>query len=155
MKGILALISLVAVAALLAAMPLIARQEPEKEGPQASILSGKVSAGSINTELIGGGILTEEDGVVIDLPAAVKLTAFLVANGDEVTEGTPIAKVDRVTVMTAISQVQETLEYLSEQIEKANDEVSEQSVNALAGGIVKILYAKKGDFASKFVRLSS
>ena len=145
MKGILALISLVAVAALLAAMPLIARQEPEKEGPQASILSGKVSAGSINTELIGGGTLAEEDAMSISIPSAVKLKAFLVSNGDAVAEGDAIASVDRVTVMTAISQVQETLEYLSEQIEDASEISGEEAVTALAGGAVKILYAQEGD----------
>ena len=132
MKGILALISLVAVAALLAAMPLIARQEPEKEGPQASILSGKVSAGSINTELIGGGTLAEEDAMSISIPSAVKLKAFLVSNGDAVAEGDAIASVDRVTVMTAISQVQETLEYLSEQIEDAS-EISDEEAEFLFG----------------------
>lgn len=70
---------------------------------------------------------------------------MLVANGDAVTEGTAIASVDRVTVMTAISQVQETLEYLSEQIEKAGDTETEEEVTALAGGIVKLLYAQEGD----------
>ena len=143
-KQIIVLVCIVLVVALLAAMPLIAKQEPEEDGPKASILSNTVLANSINTELIGGGTLAEEDGVVIDLPAAVKLTEFLVANGDEVTEGTPIAKVDRVTVMMAISQVQETLEYLSEQIEAASDTDSKERVTALAGGIVKTVYAQEG-----------
>ena len=146
-KRIVALICIVAVVGLLAAMPLLAKQEAEEDGPKASILSGSVSAGSINTELIGGGTLAEEDAVTISVPAAVKLTAFLVSNGDVVTEGTPIAAVDRVTVMTVISQVQETLEYLSEQIEEASDTDSEETVTALAGGIVKILYAEEGDSA--------
>ena len=144
MKRIIALVCVVAVVALLAAMPLIAKQDDTEDGPKASILSNTVSTGSINTELIGGGTLAEEDAVTISVPAAVKLKEFLVSNGDAVTEGTAIATVDRVTVMTAISQVQETLEYLSEQIEEASDVDSEESVTALAGGIVKILYAEEG-----------
>ena len=144
-KRIIAIACIVAVVVVLAAMPLIARQDPEEDGPKASILSNTVSTGSINTELIGGGQLSEEDAVTIDIPSAVKLKEFLVSNGEAVTEGTPIATVDRVTVMTAISQVQETLEYLSEQIEEASDVDSEESVTALAGGIVKILYAEEGD----------
>ena len=144
-KRIIALVCTAAVVVLLAAMPLIAKQDPEEDGPKASILSGTTSTGSINTELIGGGTLAEEDALTIDLPSAVKLKEFLVSNGDAVTEGTAIATVDRVTVMTAISQVQETLEYLSEQIEKASDTDSEETVTALAGGIVKILYAEEGD----------
>ena len=144
-KRVIALICAVAVVALLAAMPLLAKQDPEEDGPKASILDGTVTTGSINTELIGGGTLAEEDAVTISVPAEVKLTEFLVSNGQKVTEGTPIASVDRVTVMTAISQVQETLEYLSEQIEEASDTDSEESVTALAGGTVKIIYAEKGE----------
>lgn len=145
MKRIIALVCAVCVVVLLAAMPLLAKQDPEEDGPKASILSGNVTTGSINTELIGGGTLAEEDAVTISVPAAVKLTEFLVSNGQMVTEGTPIASVDRVTVMTAISQVQETLEYLSEEIEDAGDVSTTEKVNALAGGTVKILYAEKGE----------
>ena len=144
-KRIISLACIVAVVALLAAMPLIAKQDLNEDGPKASILSGSVSAGSIHTELIGGGALAQEDAVTVSVPSAVKLTGFLVSNGQTVTEGTPIATVDRVTVMTAIEQVQETLEYLSEQIEDASDTDSEESVTALAGGTVKLLYAEEGD----------
>ena len=144
-KRIITLVCVFVLVALLAAMPLIAKQNPEEDGPKASILSGVVSAGSISTELLGGGMLAEDDGVTIEIPSAVKLKEFLVSNGDTVTEGTAIATVDRVTVMTAISQVQETLEYLSEQIEAESDVDSEEAVTALAGGIVKILYAEEGD----------
>ena len=144
-KRIIAFVCVVALVALLAAMPLIAKQNPEEDGPKASILSNTVTTGSINIELIGGGALAEDDAVTVSVPSAVKLKEFLVSNGQMVTEGTAIARVDRVTVMTAISQVQETLEYLSEQIEKASNTDSQQSVTALAGGIVKILYAEKND----------
>ena len=146
-KRIIAIACAVAVVVLLAAMPLLAKQDDQEDGPKASILSNTVSTGSINTELIGGGTLAEDDAVTISVPSSVKLKEFLVSNGDAVTEGTAVATVDRVTVMTAISQVQESLEYLSEQIEEESDVDSEESVTALAGGIVKILYAEEGDSA--------
>ena len=144
-KRIIGLVCVVCVVVLLAAMPLLAKQDDKEDGPKASILSGSVTTGSINTELIGGGTLAEEDAVTISVPSAVKLKEFLVANGDAVTEGTAIATVDRVTVMTAISQVQETLEYLSGEIEDAGNISTAEKVNALAGGTVKILYAEEGD----------
>ncbi len=146
-KRIIAIACAVAVVVLLATMPLIAKQDSETDGPKASILSNTVTYSSIDTELIGGGTLAEDDAVTISVPSAVKLKEFLVSNGDSVTEGTAIATVDRVTVMTAISQVQETLEYLSKQIEEESDVDSKESVTALAGGIVKILYAEEGDSA--------
>ena len=150
-KRIVTLAAMVLVVALLAAMPLIAKQAPEEDGPKASILSAEVTAGSIDTELIGGGTLAEDDALKVEVPTAVKLKKFLVSNGDTVTEGTPLATVDRVTVMNAITQVQETLEYLSEQIEDAEDTDSEEAVTALAGGTVKILYAKEGDAVQNVV----
>lgn len=143
-RRIIAIVCVAVVVILLAAMPLIAKQDRSEDGPQASILSGTVTSGSINTELIGGGTLAEEDAVTIDVPSAVKLKKFLVSNGDAVKEGDALASVDRVTVMTAITQVQETLEYLSQQIEDAGEEVSSETVSALAGGTVKLLYAQKG-----------
>ena len=143
-KRIITGICAVAVVILLAAMPLIAGHEPEDDGPKASILNGTVSNGSIDTALIGGGTLAEEDAVSVQIPSEVKLTGFLVSNGDVVTEGTPIATVDRVTVMLAITEVQETLEYLSEQIEEAADADREEKITALAGGVVKIIYAEEG-----------
>ena len=144
-RRVIAFLSMTALVVLLAAMPLLAKQEAQEDGPKASILTGTVTAGSIDTRLLGGGMLTESDAVTVSIPSAVKLTEFLVSNGDYVTEGTPIAGVDRVTVMTAITQVQETLDYLSEQIEEARDTDTEESVTALAGGTVKLLYAREGD----------
>ena len=144
-KRILSLVCIVAVVAFLAAMPLIAKQDPQDDGPKASILSGTVETGSIDKELIGGGTLAQEDAVTIEVPSAVKLTEFLVTNGETVQEGDPIASVDRVSVMHAISQVQETLDYLAEQIEEESEADADGEVTALAGGIVKILYAEEGD----------
>ena len=143
-KRIIALACVAVVIVVLAAMPLIAKQDPDSDRPKASILSDTVSFGNIDTELIGGGTLAEEDAVTLSVPAAVKLKEFLVVNGDTVKEGTAIASVDRVTVMTAITQIQETLEYLSQQIEEASEQVASETLTALAGGTVKILYAKKG-----------
>ena len=150
-KQIVALVAVAAVVALLAAMPVIAKQEPEEDGPKASILNGQVTTGSIPTELIGGGQLAEETAVTLSVPTDVKLKSFLVKNGETVTEGQAIASVDRVSVMQAITQVQETLEYLSEEIEKASDITTKENVNALAGGIVKMLYGKKGDSVQKIM----
>ena len=150
-RRIIKLICLLLVVAFLAAMPLMAKQEEQTDGPEASILSGSVSAGSIHTELIGGGTLAEEDAVTIEIPTAVKLTEYLVSNGETVTEGTAIATVDRVSVMTAIQQVQETLEYLSEEIADADDYSSSEKVTALAGGTVKVIYAEEGETVQKVI----
>lgn len=144
-KKVISWCLLVALVVLLAAMPLMAGQQQEEEGPQASILSAAPEMTDIETKLIGGGTLTGEDPAEITIPAAVKLTKYLVSNGDRVSEGTPIASVDRVTVMTAITQVQETLAYLAEEIEDISDETESTELTAHAGGTVKLLYAREGE----------
>ena len=130
---------------ILALMPLLARNDREEDGPQASILSGTVETGSVSAVLHGGGTLEAVDAEDITIPSGVKITEFLVANGDVVTEGTPLATVDKVTVMTAITEVKDTLEYLEEQMEDVRDETVSSSVTAKAGGRIKAVYAAEGD----------
>lgn len=135
----------VVLVAFLAVMPLLAGTEEDVSGPQASILSGSAEKRNIDSVLLGGGTLTAEEAEAITIPSAVKLTEFLVGNGDAVSEGDAIASVDRVSVMTAIAQVQETMDYLAEAIQEAAEDSVSESVTAEAGGIVKILYAEEGD----------
>lgn len=138
-------VCIAAVVVFFAIMPMLAKQDPETDAPKPSILSGTVQTGSICRELVGGGTLTEDEAVVLTMPAAVKLKDFLLRNGDVVTKGTPIATVDRITAMTAISQVQEMLDQLAQQIEAAANKGGTEAVTASSGGTVKILYAAPGD----------
>lgn len=136
---------IVAVVATLAFLPTIASQEEPESGPQASILSAAAQQRSISTAVLGGGILTAEDAVEITVPAAVKIKDYLVSNGDVVEEGQAIATVDRVSVMTAITQVQETMKDLQEQLNDAGSETASSEVTATAGGTVKNIYAAAGE----------
>lgn len=129
----------------LAVLPLAVDSGESSDGPQASILSGTVGSGGIVTEVHGGGTLAEEDAVAVTVPSGVLLTEFLVSNGDTVAAGDPLANVDRVTVMTAIARVQDTLEYLREEMESAADAEASDTVTAQAGGLVKAVYARSGD----------
>ncbi len=131
----------------LAVLPMVAAGG--EDTPQASILSGQVVRQDLDTRISGGGLLSAEAAVSLDIPAEVKITDYLVGNGDTVQEGDPIALVDRVSVMTAIAAVQETLDYLSEEITAASSGTAPETVTAQAGGTVKILYAASGDSVSQ------
>lgn len=133
------------VVVLLAAMPLIAKSEVEKDGPVASVHSGTVAKGNISTALHGGGNLEMDNAEDVTIPAEVKIKEFLVKNGDVVTEGTPLAIVDKVSVMTAITEVTDTMDYLQEQIDSVRDETVSGTVSATAGGRIKQVFAKEGD----------
>lgn len=134
-----------ALVVVLAVMPLLAAENAEDSGPVSTIKSGQVSTGSITTTLGGGGTLTESDAIDITIPSGVKLTGFLVDNGDAVKEGDALAAVDKISVMTAIAQIQETLDYLADEIESAEDDTAATSVKAQTAGKVKVVYAETGD----------
>ena len=144
-KRIITLVCIALIVVALAVMPLVAGSEAEDDGPVASILSGTAEIGSVSTAIKGGGTLTEEDAVEITIPFGVMLTEFLVSNGDTVSAGDALATVDRVSVMSAITQVQETLEYLEEEMQDVRDEEVSDTVTAQTGGRVKIIYAEVGD----------
>jgi len=130
---------------LLAAMPLIVSQNVPTKASQASILTAQVQRGSIDTQIIGGGQLSSTATRKVTIPEAVKLTQYLVDNGDMVKSGDPIARVDTVSVMAALAQVQETLDYLAQELEDAASDADADTVTAHAGGLVKILYGQEGD----------
>ena len=131
---------------LLAVMPMAASGGDDT--PQAAILSGQVTRQELETQILGGGLLSGEGALSLDIPADVKITEYLVSNGDSVTEGEPIATVDRVSVMNAITQVQETLDYLSDEISTARSDTAPTTVTALASGTVKVIYAQEDDLVS-------
>ena len=145
LKKYISWISVVALVALLAAMPLLARSEAEADGPVASILEGTVQTGNLELGLRGGGTLTAGNAMDVELPKGVKITEFLVKNGDLVKEGDPVAAVDKVSVMTAIVQVRDSMEYIREEMAEAENEKAASTVKAVAGGRVKQVFAQAGD----------
>lgn len=137
--------ALAALVALLATMPLLAKQEAEADGPVASVLSGTVEMGTVTTSLRGGGNLATKDAEDVTLPSGVKIIEFLVSNGEAVTAGTPVAVVDKVSVMTAIVEVTDTLDTLRSQIESARDDTVGTYITATPGGRIKEVYARKDE----------
>lgn len=145
MKKYIAWVSMVAVVAALTLMPLLAGSRQEADGPKASILSGKVTIGSITTSLQGGGTLSAEDAAEVRLPSGVKITEFLVADGQNVKAGDPLAVIDKVSLMAAITGVQDTMDYLLDEMAEIGSQQEITWINAKAGGRIKQIFAEKGD----------
>lgn len=129
----------------LALMPLMARQHQTEDGPQASILSANATVSSISTAIHGGGTLEAGEPEDITIPKDVKITEFLVKNGDMVSEGDTLAAVDKVSVMTAITEIRDSMSTVEKQMESYSSEKAATEVSAAAGGRVKLVYAKEGD----------
>lgn len=136
---------LAVVVAGLAMLPALARQQDAQDGPVASVLEAEVKEGSVQATVRGGGTLEAGDGEDIELPAEVKITEFLVKNGQEVKKGDPVAKIDKVSALTAVTEVRTSMAAVEKQMETYSDEKSASTVTAPAGGRVKAIYAGPGD----------
>ena len=97
-------IVLALVALALGMLPQLARKATA--GTEASVLTARAETGEIENTLAGGGTLTAENPVEVTVPSSIEITEFLVKNGDRVEEGQALARVDRVTLLGAISDVQ-------------------------------------------------
>lgn len=98
---------LVILVALLAALPLLTKQETDEN--KASILTAEAVPGSISRNLLGGGPLEGEKAVEVRVPSGVKITKLLVSGGDNVAKGDPIAQIDKVSAMTAVTEIQDSM----------------------------------------------
>ena len=138
-----AVIVLVAVA--MAALPMLLSSRQGTKDDAASILSATVERGDIRSTISGGGALTEEEGVAVSVPHGVEVREYLVRNGDLVTEGQPLAEVDKNSVMTTIATVQKNLEYLEKQLRRSAVGDGTAVLTSPAAGRVKAVYGEKGD----------
>lgn len=136
---------LAVVVAGLAMLPALARQQDAQDGPVASVLEATVKEGSVQATVRGGGTLEAGDGENIELPVDVKITEFLVKNGQEVKKGDPVAKIDKVSALTAVTEIRTSMAAVEKQMETFSDEKSASTVTAPAGGRVKAIYANPGD----------
>lgn len=136
---------LAVVVAGLAMLPALARQQDAQDGPVASVLEATVKEGSVQATVRGGGTLEAGDGEDIELPMDVKITEFLVKNGQEVKKGDPVAKIDKVSALTAVTEIRTSMAAVEKQMETFSDEKSASTVTAPAGGRVKAIYANPGD----------
>lgn len=135
---------------LLAIMPMAASRSSADE-PQASIVSEQAQLRELESKVLGGGQLSGEAAVSVTVPEGVKIEEYLVKNGDSVKEGQAVARVDSVSVMSAIASVQESLDYLSEEINSLSGEADTQTVSAGTAGLVKQVYAQAGDSVSELM----
>lgn len=130
-KNIIKGTALVLVVALLAMMPALARSKAE-EGIKQSAITASAVRGDIEKKLIFAGSLSATDAEKATLPADVRVLELLAANGDVVSEGDPLAKVDRVSVMDAVMKVQKEIKSLERELQdiKYQYDINDISVSA-------------------------
>ncbi len=110
---------------------------------QATTYVEAAQLGDISTILPGTGTLAEEDAEDIELPADVEISKWYVTNGDSVEAGDVLAAVDKVSVMTAIANVQTTLSSLDEALAECEDQTISETITAAADGRIIKIYAEE------------
>lgn len=142
--GVLAVL----LAAALVIIPFALESAKDVSRDKASILSAEAALADISKTVSGAGTLTDEDAVEIKLPYGVEVTKYLVNNGDFVTEGQPLAEVDRIDVMNSIYEYQEDIEYVETQMALYTDTGEMNFLTTASAGRVMELYADVGDIIS-------
>lgn len=128
---------------LVVGVSVLRRQVREQFGGEAQeVLSEQAERGTISTVVSGSGMLLNVDTEIISVPAGVEVTEILVEYGDTVEEGDLLAVVDMATVRTAMSELQEEIEDLDDQITDAEGDTVSSYVSAGVPGRVKIIYAE-------------
>ena len=112
---------------------------------KASVYSGTVEKGDITKVVSGTGTLTDETAEAVELPSSVEITKWYVSNGDVVVEGQQLAQVDKVSVMSAIAEIQEKLDELDDDLDSKEDETISETIKANTDGKIKVIYAESGE----------
>ena len=140
---VLTVVILVAVALVIAVSYLRAHVRERFGTSGIDVRSAQVVSGTLRMEITGKGVLAEDDLESVTVPDGVTLTEVLVEAGDTVTEGQALAAVDMSSVLTAMANLQASLEDLDDQIADAADDKASTSVTTAVAGRVKQIWAEK------------
>lgn len=108
----------------------------------ADVKTYQASVGRISTTVSGSGVLASVGSEQISLPKGVEADEILVSAGDVLKAGDAIATVKMASVMSALSDTQDALDKLENQLNSAkNDSVGNYITSGITGR-VKVIYAQ-------------
>lgn len=138
-------IAVVIVVIAIAVIVLRGRVSNSVSSSEDEVLSAEVTTGSISTTVSGSGTLADEDVESIDVPDSLEIVDFYVEEGDTVSEGDLIATVTNASLLTALSDTQEALDELDEELEDAAGDEVDSTISASVSGRVKYIAVSSGD----------
>ena len=110
-----------------------------------SVVPYTVDTGSVITTVSGSGQLADVDTEKLTVPEGVKVDKVLVAAGERVEAGTPLATVEISSVMTALSDTQNKISELDGELRGAAGDAVSANITTGVAGRVKMIYAAVGD----------
>ncbi len=142
-RNVTLVIVLAAVAGVIAVGMLRQNVERRFADAEAEVQMHTVAPGTLHTTVSGSGVLAEVDLEQIQVPEGVTVLEVMVEAGDAVKQGDLLASVDMATVMTTLSDLQEQLDDLDDDINAAKGETVSATITAGLTGRVKRILAQK------------
>lgn len=142
-RNVVIIIAVIAVI-LVAAVVMLRRNVDQRfAADTAEVLTYQVATGTIHTTVSGSGVLAEVDVEQLTVPVGVMVNEIEVEAGDTVAQGDLLATVDMATVMTTLSNLQDQLDDLDDDINAAKGETVSSRITAGVTGRVKRIFAEK------------
>lgn len=143
---------LISAAALILVLALVLMLLPRRKAmPQSSVnvvkelITGTAETGSITETFVSGGTIAAVGAQSMSLAGSVKLTGWAVSSGDYVEAGDLLATVDKSSVLSAISDLNELMTALDSAIESSRSDVVSSAIYAPAPGRVKAVFVESGE----------
>lgn len=143
---------LISAAALILVLALVLMLLPRREAmPQSSVnvvkelITGTAETGSITETFVSGGTIASVGARPVSLAGSVKLTGWAVSSGDYVESGDLLATVDKSSVLSAISDLNELMATLDSAIESSRSDAVSSAIYAPAPGRVKAVFVESGE----------
>lgn len=140
---------LISAAALILVLALVLMLLPRREAmPQSSVnvvkelITGTAETGSITETFVSGGTIASVGARPVSLAGSVKLTGWAVSSGDYVEAGDLLATVDKSSVLSAISDLNELMAALDSAIESSRSDAVSSAIYAPASGRVKAVFVE-------------
>lgn len=143
---------LISAAALILVLALVLMLLPHREAmPQSSVnvvkelITGTAETCSITETFVSGGTIASVGARPVSLAGSVKLTGWAVSSGDYVEAGDLLATVDKSSVLSAISDLNELMATLDSAIESSRSDAVFSAIYAPAPGRVKAVFVESGE----------
>ena len=143
---------LISAAALILVLALVLMLLPRRKAmPQSSVnvvkelITGTAETGSITETFVSGGTIASVGARPVSLAGSVKLTGWAVSSGDYVEVGDLLATVDKSSVLSAISDLNELMAALDSAIESSRSDAVSSAIYAPASGRVKAVFVESGE----------
>lgn len=143
---------LISAAALILVLALVLMLLPRRKAmPQSSVnvvkelITGTAETGSITETFVSGGTIASVGARPVSLAGSVKLTGWAVSSGDYVEAGDLLATVDKSSVLSAISDLNELMAALDSAIESSRSDAVSSAIYAPAPGRVKAVFVESGE----------